>query len=293
MFLYVVIVVTVLSGFGCTGGKSEDCSKLPNINDLDKKTFCPKDEESYGHTLVVLDLTSKLEQAQINSIKQKVFSEEFYKKYKPFTKFSYVLIDSKSHESRLPRFTMCRPKTGSKNSSYDCDHGEWLKEAPKYVKKKWDEFIRKSKEESESIFKGQTESDNSLIYETIISVFEIPEFDFGNRYAKRNLIIVSDMMQHSERLSFYDSCKSQNSGKPDRCPKLDQVLTPSTRDYIKGTSGELKAAYDNVNVEVVLLSNRHEASARLTPSLRNLWKEFFMEFLGKEDVKFDLPLDTN
>ena len=288
--LWTVAIIAVLSGVA--NGKSDPCSELPTIKELDKQ-FCSKDGKHYGHTLVILDLTPsvELEQAQIDSINEKVFSEEFYKKYKPFTKFSYVLINNKRPQSQHPRFAMCRPKTGNKNMDY-CDHANQWRESKRHVKKKWKEFIRESKKKSESIFLEPQGSSNSLIYETIMSVFKFPKFDFGDVYTKRDLIIVSDMMQHSDRLSFYNSCRSQNSKKPNKCPKLDQVLTPSTREYIKGTSSELKT-YDGVNIEVVLLNNRYEASADLVPSLRNLWKEFFREFFGKKNVKFDLPLDTN
>ena len=292
MFLCIVLVIAFLPG--TAKGKSDSCSELPTIKKLNKE-FCPKDGKYYGHTLVILDLTPsvELEQAQIDSINERVFSENFYKKYQPFTKFSYVLISKERPQSQQPYLAICRPKTGKKNTDY-CDHANRWKESSKHVKKKWEEFMRESKKTSESIFQEQQGASNSLIYETIVSVFKFPKFDFGDNYPERNLIVVSDMMQHSERLSFYNSCRSWNSVKPNRCPELYKVLTPSTREYIEGTSRELKKnSYDNVGVEVILLNNRYEASPNLTPSLKNLWKEFFREFFGKEDVKFDLPLDTN
>lgn len=291
VFSWIVIIIAALSG--TADGESDPCSGLPTIKELDKQ-FCSKDRKHYGHTLVILDLTPsvKLEQAQIDSIKERVFSEDFYKKYQPFTKFSYVLINKERPQSQHPRFAMCRPKTGNKTMVY-CDHANQWRESKRHVKKKWKEFIKESRRISESIFQGPQGAENSLIYETIMSVFKFPKFDFGDSYTTRDLVIVSDMMQHSDRLSFYNFCrKNLSSNKPDRCPKLDQVLTPSVREYIKSTSGQLITTYDGVNIEVILLNNRYETSRDLTPSLKNLWKEFFREFFGK-NVKFDLPLDTN
>ncbi len=288
--LLIIAASTILS---CTTkGEADSCSEFPIIKELDKK-FCPKDGEQHGHTLVILDLTSKLEQAQIESIKQKVFSDDFYKEYEPFTKFSYVLISKESPESQPLLFAKCRPKVGKKTKHY-CDYNinRW-KESKLRVNKKWKEFFNEAHQFSESIFKKPTESGNSLIYETIMNIFELKKFDFGSSYKERNLIVVSDMMQHSDRLSFYNSCKSWNSWKPDKCPSLDKVLTPSTRKYIEGTSEELRTLIDGVTIKVILLNNNYETSANLTPSIKSLWKEFFKKFFGKEDVIFDLPLDSN
>ena len=69
----------------------------PNIpKDLNMKTYCDKSGGKYGHVIVVIDLTSDLQKAQIDFIKDQVFSKEFYTNYYPFTKFSYFLIIFKS-----------------------------------------------------------------------------------------------------------------------------------------------------------------------------------------------------
>ena len=50
-------------------------------------------------------------------------------------------------------------------------------------------------------------SNYSLIYKTVVSIFKILKFDFEKNYQKRNLVIVSDMMQHSDRMSSYNSAE--------------------------------------------------------------------------------------
>ena len=87
----------------------------PNIpKDLNMKSYCDKSGGKYGHVIVVIDLTSDLQKAQIDFIKGQVFSKEFYTNYYPFTKFSYFLIDNKKPQEQEFIFSKCRPKTGNK-----------------------------------------------------------------------------------------------------------------------------------------------------------------------------------
>lgn len=281
------IIIAVLSGYS-DASSAQKCSDLPNIKELDKQ-FCPKNGKFYGHTVVILDLTSKLEQAQIDYIKEMVFSERFYKKYQPFTRFSYVLIDRKKPQSQEPRFLKCRPKTGIKTKN-SCEHPT-RRESKIYVNKKWNSFVKESEKISQEIFQKPQESENSLIYETIASIFRIPKFDFDDNYPERNLIVVSDMMQHSKRISFYNFCRDKNSKKPNKCPKLDQLLTtsPSTKEYIDRTS---PTNNKNVDMKIIFLDNRYETSRTLGPSLISLWTEYF-ERAGFKTPKVEYQLDID
>ena len=61
-------------------------AKFPNIPkgiDVENGTFCDKKGRSYGHVIVVIDLTTKLDNARIEFIKDQVFSKEFYLNYDP------------------------------------------------------------------------------------------------------------------------------------------------------------------------------------------------------------------
>ena len=288
-----VVTFTVLACFS----KQETAQGLdyPNVpKDLDKESFCDKkDDRIYGHTVVVLDLTSKLKQAQIDYIGQIVFSEQFYTSYRPFTKFSYILINKNSPQSQQYVFSKCRPKTGTETEFKNPKDNSFFRkvfknsadsssadmptsnESRTYVEKWWDKFIDHSKNAFKTVFKDKeiAESEKSLIYETIISIFRMPKLDFTSNYPERTLIIVSDMMQHSERISFYDFCKTKGASKPNLCPKLDQLLSnSSTKEYIKATSPNDK---NNVNIKIIFLNNRYETNRSLDTSLINLWIEYF------------------
>ena len=93
-------------------------SKMPNIpKDIDNTSYCDKKGGSFGHVIVVLDLTTNLDDARIEFIKDQVFSKEFYMKYDPFTKFSYFLVNHNEPSKQKFLFSKCRPKTGDKNYS--------------------------------------------------------------------------------------------------------------------------------------------------------------------------------
>ena len=93
-------------------------SKMPNIpKDINNTSYCDKKGGSFGHVIVVIDLTTNLDDARIEFIKDQVFSKEFYMKYEPFTKFSYFLVNHNEPSKQKFLFSKCRPKTGDENYS--------------------------------------------------------------------------------------------------------------------------------------------------------------------------------
>ena len=276
------MLVVVLSG--CL---NDEPDKYPSIKELNEQ-FCAKDGRRYEHTVVVLDLTSELKQAQVDYIKEMVFSEGFFESYQPFTKFSYVLINEKTPQSQQPLFLKCRPKVGVK-TEFDSFDLPTKKESELYVKRKWKRFIVESEKIFQSVFEEPMESNYSLIYETVVSIFKIPKFDFGNDYRKKNLIIVSDMMQHSNRISFYNFCRTENSKKPNVCPAFDQLMSnSSTRDYINSTS----PSNEDVDIKIIFLNNRYETSRSLDSTLIRLWIEYF-EKAGFKTPTVEYQLDMS
>ncbi len=55
--------------------------KYPNIpKGVNQKTYWDDKGGKYGHVIVVVDLTTKLDKGRIEFIKEQVFSKEFYLK---------------------------------------------------------------------------------------------------------------------------------------------------------------------------------------------------------------------
>ena len=134
----------------------------------------------------------------------------------------------------------------------------------------------------------------SYIYETIAAVFDMSKFDFQlgeyNAYKKgtRDLIVISDMMQHTERLSFYKVCKPFLKSSVSKCPTYKNLLkqSSSTRDYILKTSPKQPSS----SIQLYFLNFRQETSRELDTSLERLWNQYLTS-VGFKNLKFERQLD--
>ena len=103
-------------------------------------------------------------------------------------------------------------------------------------------------------------------------------FDFSEKTGKRKLVIVSDMLQNSERLSFYKSCNSSSIDA--KCPSFQKFMENlSDKDYLMATAPKGKG----VDLEMIYLNNRYETKKELDISLVKLWENYFKE--QKNDSK--------
>ena len=243
-------------------------AKFPNIPkgiDVENGTFCDKKGRSYGHVIVVIDLTTKLDGARIEFIKDQVFSKEFYLNYDPFTKFSYFLIDHNEPTKQKFLFSKCRPKTGGKGIEKAT-----IFENTKVLESFSKEFFNGGNDLHKEIFSVTKESKYSYIYETIAYIFQNPKSDFKSDHPKRDLIIVSDLMQNTERLSFYNACNASSDNA--LCPSFEDFMdNHSDEDYILSTSPKGK----NINLQMIYLNNRCETNKALDVSLKTLWENYF------------------
>ncbi len=252
--------------------------------------YCAKNGEKFGHTVVLIDMTTPLTTGQIDEIKGRVFNENFFKQYKPLTKFSYLVMEKgKKPQSLEYAFSKCRPKSGKKTKFGDLELNTF-RESEKFIKKYWKRFIKKTeKAEIQILNKEYKESNYSYIYEAIANVFRLPKFDFSSDYKTRNLIIVSDMMQHTQRISFYDACKVNSITTNQKCPSYSQFLSKDidTKDYINSTSPNAKG----VNVQLVYMNFRWETNPSIDTTLITLWRDYFKS-VGFSSVKIDRMTDV-
>ena len=238
--------------------------------ELDSKTFCDDDGGKFGHVITVIDLTSDLDVAQIKFIKDQVFSKEFYLGYYPFTKFSYILIDNKAAQTQEFHFSKCRPKTGDKKLR-KAEKADW-NENPQVLKSISNKFFLQASKLHKEKFSNKKSSNNSFIFETIFYIFQNPKSDFGSKHARRDLIIASDMMQYSDRFSFYEACNARSSEA--KCPSLDdfmESLSESDRDYLTANAPD----GTNINLKMIYLNHRYETNKEIDSSLKKLWVDYF------------------
>ena len=241
---------------------------FPNIPKGLDENFCDKQGGSFGHVIVVIDKTTTLDTARIEFIKDHVFSQEFYLNYAPHTKFSYFLIDHNEVTKQKFLFSKCRTRTGDKNFSK-------IEKATIFENKKVLEayvtrFFNDANELHKEIFSVTKESKYSYIYETIVHIFQNPKSDFKENHPKRDLVIVSDLMQNTDRLSFYIACNANSDNA--KCPTFDDFMNNnSDKDYILSTSPK----GENISAQIIYLNNRCETHKALDKSLKELWENYF------------------
>ena len=260
---------------------SADFPNTPNEIDIENYTYCDLRGGKFGHTIVLIDLTSELKPPQIKFIKDQVFSKEFFLDKDPFTKFSYLLINNKSPIKQDFIFSKCRPKTGGKAK---LEKASWT-ENKIFLKQYYQEFIDLAQTAHKNIFKNNITSDNSLIYETIASLWQNPDHDFSEKAGKRNLIIVSDMLQFSERLDFYSLCNANSIEA--KCPSFKSFMKNlSDKDHLNATAPNGKG----VGLKMIYLNNRYETKKELDRTLIKLWENYFKD-RGFENIKTVRQLD--
>ena len=258
-----------------------NASDYPNIpNGIDKNTFCDKEGKKYGHVIILLDLTTDLKKPQIDSIKDMVFSESFFNKFEPFTKFSYLLIDNNRPQEQNLLFEKCRPKNGK-----GAEKNTW-RENSKVIQKFYNDFINEAQALHAKVYKNTGGSDNTFIYETFAYVFQNPKFDFNNNdYRKRTLVVVSDMMQNSDRLSFYSACNAKSPKA--NCPTFNDFMKNlSDKDYLTATSPNGKG----IDLELYYMNHRNDTNKALDTSLIKLWENYFKD-RGFNITKIQRQLD--
>ena len=147
-------------------------------------------------------------------------------------------------------------------------------------------------------FDGNEAANQILIYEYIIHVLREYNADFGSDYQTRELIIVSDLMQYSERVNFFKHCKSakeklkpKNKQKADKCREFNDLMEKekSFANYIDRTK-PTKKMLKNLKVTVLFMNHSYQTRKDLYISLEKLWKELF-NYIGIKNFEIIPQID--
>ena len=79
-----------------------------------------------------------------------------------------------------------------------------------------------------------------------------------------------DLMQNSERLSFYKACNASSSNA--KCPNFNTFMNNLSVKKIIITATAPKGK--NVNLKIIYLNNRYETNKEIDRSLKELWKDY-------------------
>jgi hypothetical protein len=237
------------------------CNDYPSTGDMDnfdQKTYCSNNHK-YGHIIVLIDRTSKLTEAQYQEIKKVFFSKDssaLYKKYDKGYKFSYFLINGKKPAENNLIFSKCKVA----DSSFWSNDQDLAKYRTTF-------FSNLEKDALISIFKSDGSSDNSFIYETISWVAKSFETDFSSDQPYREIIVVSDLMQKSEKIDLYKTCKEN------KCLSLDELKSQNIKlsNFLDADSN--KEDNKKIKVSFYILTTCDTNPSRDPKVLFNFWRD--------------------
>jgi len=262
----------------------QDPENPVRLSPKEPEQFCPINSK-VGHTFFLVDFTSPLKKAQVDWIKGRVFGNSLVKDVPPYHKISYMKIDDTKVQSQKIHFTKCRAKTGNE-SKFPGEKTNNKCEGHDKIVKLHDAFtILSSKFEKEFMSNYEQEASKSLIFEYLFHILREPISDFTTEYPVRELVIVSDLMQHGKRFSFYSHCKTDLSlMKPNKCRTFKSLLkNTKVKNYIDSRKPS-KEMLKNLKVTILYINHDYETKPGLSKSLLALWEDLF-EYIGIENYE--------
>jgi len=259
-----------------------------NIKSPDQ--FCPLNSK-LGHKFFLVDFTSPLKEPQIDWISGRIFGNALVKETPPYHKISYMKIDNTAPQSQVISYSKCRFKTGNK-SKFEGEQTNTGCEGEKQIAEVYTAWTSlTNKFENEFLNLDNKKSDNSLIFEYLFHVLREAKTDFTSEYPERELIIVSDLMQHSDRFSFYRHCKTNlELKKPNKCRTFEKLLkNKKVKNYIDDRKPK-KETLTNLKVTILYINHDYETRDGLSSSLVALWEDLF-KYIGVENYEIIKQLD--
>lgn len=259
-----------------------------NIKSPDQ--FCPLNSK-LGHKFFLVDFTSPLKEPQIDWISGRIFGNALVKETPPYHKISYMKIDNTAPQSQVISYSKCRFKTGNQ-SKFEGEQTNTGCEGEKQIAEVYTAWTSlTNKFENEFLNLDNKKSDNSLIFEYLFHVLREAKTDFTSEYPERELIIVSDLMQHSDRFSFYRHCKTNlELKKPNKCRTFEKLLkNKKVKNYIDDRKPK-KETLTNLKVTILYINHDYETRDGLSSSLVALWEDLF-KYIGVENYEIIKQLD--
>jgi hypothetical protein len=197
-------------------------------------------------TSILLDLTDPLNETQQSRLKTIIQNEVASSSVDTMIALGVVSEDPQSWGAR---FAKCKPATGDQANS--------LYENPTLIADRYQrEFLSPISDKIAATLEGEVENQSPIMEALQSLIASTP--DFTKIRGQRKIIVVSDMLQHSETLSFY-----RGQGW----------------DYFSEQGGELRLASNLLNVTVEII--RIPRSGRNTPA-QNLVEGFWTRYFDRQ-----------
>jgi len=251
--------------------------------------FCPLNSK-LGHKFFLVDFTSPLAKAQIDWIEGRIFGNTLIKTTPPYHKISYMKIDDTAPQSQEVSYSQCRMKTGNK-SKFKGEETNSGCEGAKKINTIFQAWLMLNKDFQKKFLSDyKQEANRSLIFEYLFHVLREQKTDFTSEYPERELVIVSDLMQHSKRFSFYSHCKTDLSTAPNKCRSFNSLLKKTkVKNYIDDRKPN-KDTLKNLKITILYINHDYETREGLSSTLVALWEDLF-KYIGIENYEIVKQLD--
>jgi hypothetical protein len=164
----------------------------PSSTELDERTGCPKGGPT-AVTAVLVDLTDKVKPVTASEIRQRL--ADIISRVPKYGRIDIYSIESENDKLPAQIISVCSP-----GSAKDADP---LYSSPELIAKWWRERYYEPLETVINKILSQTEGNTSPIMENIGSVSVLSFTADNSKSIQKRLIIVSDMLQHSDAFSLY------------------------------------------------------------------------------------------
>jgi len=210
---------------------------------------------------------------------------EFVNRNKPYTRISIVeLNDKQSVTGFKPLGTICRPRSGTITPwKADQAHGS---EGALAIQSDFTNKFLSPIQGVKANLSESTKANRTLIIEHINSLVNQPVYQFtGEGYKNRRLVILSDLLQWSDRFKLVRECKR----KPKGCSSFEsfyQQTSQNNRSYLD----QMKPKLDEYSrVEIHHIQNKAVRDSKIEDQLKNFWIGFF-EWAGVPGENIDYYL---
>ena len=261
-------------------------------SDIFPKTFCPL-EGKLGHKLILVDFTSRWNNAQVDWIKGRIFGNSIKDNTGPYRMVSYLKMDDTEPNSQKFTYSNCRFKTGKKSKKFpgeevnkDCEGILHIEETYKI----WESDLEKI--ESNFFQSHDKNTEQSQLIEYILNVLKEPKFNFLSDNPERELIIASDMMQNTNRINLYKFCRTplDLNQKPNKCKPFEKLL--KNKDIKRYFDTRKPENVENLKVTIFFMNHSYQTKCELEETLQDLWNDIFA-YLGINNVKWNYASDNS
>jgi len=251
--------------------------------------MCP--EEKYGHTAVIIDTTGPLNDAQYTYMYNLVFDESVIKNMAPYDRLSILNmtgIDAQASETGYV-FSKCRPRSGEKESKYKLDAATFFGAPKAKLQKQTKNFNLSLKETLEGLRYEEIDGikvekrmgDFTQLIEQLKELSRLPNLMFDDAYKSRKIIIVSDLIQYSDKLNMYPSCKN----KKECITWEDFKNRKDLKLWVRG----IMPKFGDTTPEVKIIYLNSKNDPKLNIGLLEFWDGYFSD-LG---IEFDYEFETS